>query len=86
MKSVVTAKLFRNGGSYAVRIPAGWVDPKRDVHMSFDQKTSRIYISQDGAGDAASFFEFVKERGHEPDDGFLELEQRSDQARELDLS
>ena len=86
MKTVVTAKLFRNGGSYAVRIPTGWVDPGRDVHMSFDQKTSRIYISQDGLGDAASFFEFVKERGHEPDEGFQELENRSDPAREMDLS
>lgn len=86
MKTMVTAKLFKNGGSHAVRIPAGWVDPERELHMSFDEKTGRIYLSQDASGDAASFFDFVRQRGYEPDEGFLELENRSDLARAVELS
>lgn len=86
VKSVVTAKLFRNGGSHAVRIPSGWVDPEREVQMTFNQKTGRISISQDATGDASSFFQFVREHGHDADEGFRELEQRSEAARALDIS
>lgn len=85
MKNMVTTKLFRNGGSNAVRIPSGWLDPKLEVHMTFNQKTGRISISQDTAGDANSFFSYVRQHGNQPDPGFADLEQRTDPARPLEI-
>jgi len=42
---VVETKTFRNGGSLAVRIPAGWVSDG-ELTLSRDSKTGDIRISQ----------------------------------------
>ena len=45
MTDVVETKTFRNGGSLAVRIPAGWVSDG-ELTLSRDSKTGDIRISQ----------------------------------------
>ena len=43
---VVTTKLFRNGGSLAVRIPAGWVS-EGEITLSRNPISGDIMISQE---------------------------------------
>jgi virulence-associated protein VagC len=45
---VVTSKTFRNGGSLAIRIPAGWVSDG-EVTLTRDPKTGEISVSQRAA-------------------------------------
>lgn len=61
MTDVVTAKTFRNGGSLAIRIPAGWVSDG-EVTLTRDPKTGEISVSQRAAKMAALLAEFI-ERG-----------------------
>jgi hypothetical protein len=77
---VVTTKLFRNGGSLAVRIPAGWL-AEGEITLSREERTGRIYISQDTQFDPNEFFRFVRARGFVPDDALLNLSQRDDSTR-----
>ena len=42
---VITTKLFRNGGSLAVRIPAGWVN-EGEITLSRNPISGDILISQ----------------------------------------
>ena len=48
MADVVTTKLFRNGGSLAVRIPAGWV-AEGEITLSRNPVSGDIVISQRSA-------------------------------------
>ena len=61
MTDVVTTKTFRNGGSLAIRIPAGWVSDG-EVTLTRDPKTGEISVSQRAAKMAALLAEFI-ERG-----------------------
>lgn len=45
MKDVVETKTFRNGGSIAIRIPAGWVHDG-EVTLSRNPNTGEISVSQ----------------------------------------
>jgi hypothetical protein len=81
VRDVVTTKLFRNGGSFAVRIPAGWVDPEAEVNLVRDRVTGRIYLNQQSEFNPNEFFDFVAGRGYQPDDELLTLADRSDAAR-----
>ena len=85
MADVIKTKTFRNGGSLAVRIPAGWVDADKDLYLSRDRRTGRIFLSQDRPVDPNRFFDFVKERGYQPDAAFAELENRDDRARPVEF-
>ena len=44
MKVEISAKLFKNGGSRAVRIPASWSFEGDEVTMTFDPTTKSIVI------------------------------------------
>ena len=82
MRNMVSTKLFRNGGSVAVRIPAGWLNPDKGVHLVRDHTTGRIYISQtplhiDG------FFDFLRGKEYLPDPAFDELSLREEPPRAL---
>lgn len=46
MKTTVQTKLFKNGGSKAVRIPANWGFDQDNVTMTFDELTRRILIEE----------------------------------------
>jgi hypothetical protein len=77
---VITTKLFRNGGSLAVRIPAGWVS-EGEITLSRDVNTGRIFLSQDQAFDPNSFFDFVASRGFVRDEELLQLAKRDESPR-----
>lgn len=80
MADVITTKLFRNGGSLAVRIPAGWVS-EGEITLSRDVNTGRIVLSQDQDFDPNSFFDFVRSRGYVKDEELLELSKRDESPR-----
>jgi virulence-associated protein VagC len=82
MGDVVTNKLFKTGGSVAVRIPAGWLDPAQEVALSRNPHTGRITISQAGAGQGEDFFEFLRGKQYLKDVGLEALVQRDDAPRD----
>lgn len=49
MKNMITTKLFRNGGSVAVRIPAGWLDADGEVTLERDEQSGQILLYQRGS-------------------------------------
>jgi len=81
MTYMVTTKLFRTGGSVALRIPAGWMDPARQVTLIRDGRSGRIYLTQDGETHPEAFFEFLRGQAYEPDPGFDGLGVRDEPAR-----
>ncbi len=83
MPDMVHTKLFRTGGSVALRIPAGWLDPERPVTLSRDPHTGRVYASQGDPVDAQDFFDFLRGKEFLPDPGFDSLSHRSDPPRQL---
>ena len=57
----VTAKLFMNGGSQAVRIPAKWKFDSDTVELTFDPENRTIRISNQTREEAkAAFIALVK--------------------------
>ncbi len=66
MTDVVTTKTFRNGGSLAIRIPAGWVSDG-EVTLSRDPKTGEISVSQRTARLKQLLEEFVAAEPYEDD-------------------
>jgi virulence-associated protein VagC len=78
---MTTSKLFRTGGSVALRIPAGWLDPNAPVTLVRDERTGRVYLNQSDPLDTQDFFDFMQGQEHRPDAGFDELAVRADPAR-----
>lgn len=64
MTDVVTTKTFRNGGSLAIRIPAGWVSDG-EVTLSRNPKTGEISVSQRAAKMALLLAEFAAASAYE---------------------
>ena len=55
------AKLFKNGASQAVRLPAEFRFKGDKVYISRDEKTNNVILSEKpGAGVWEDFFEFMK--------------------------
>jgi len=46
VKNIITTKLFRNGGSMAVRIPSGWLLPEAEVTLERDAQSGEIRLNQ----------------------------------------
>ena len=46
MKNMITTKLFRNGGSMAVRIPSGWLLTEAEVTLERDAQSGEIRLNQ----------------------------------------
>lgn len=78
---MTTSKLFRTGGSVALRIPAGWLDPEAPVTLVRDERTGRVYLNQSDPLDTQDFFDFMQGQEYRPDSGFDELAVRSDPPR-----
>ena len=58
---VRTAKLFKNGASQAVRLPAEFRFEGDEVYISRDPKTNDVILSTNpGAAVWKSFFDFVR--------------------------
>jgi virulence-associated protein VagC len=81
MADMIQTKLFRTGGSVALRIPAGWLDPGRPVELFRDPHTGRVYATQDTPVDTQDFFDFLRGKGFEPDPELESLPQRDDAPR-----
>jgi antitoxin VapB len=61
MPKTRTAKLFKNGASQAVRLPAEFRFEGEEVYISRDEKTQNVILStRPGAGVWDEFFEFVR--------------------------
>jgi hypothetical protein len=86
MSDMVHTKLFRTGGSVAVRIPAGWLDPNRPVNLFRDPHTGRVYATQDKPLDTQDFFDFLRGSDFLPDEALLSLTNRTDPPRENPLT
>ena len=82
MTDVVHTKLFRTGGSVALRIPAGWLNPEQPVDLFRDPHTGRVYASQGEGVDTEDFFDFLRGQDFLPDPGFEALAQRDDPPRD----
>jgi len=78
---MTTTRLFRTGGSVALRIPAGWLDPNAPVTLVRDERTGRVYLNQSDPLDTQDFFEFMQGQDYLQDAGFDELTLRSDPPR-----
>ena len=62
MPKTQIAKLFKNGASQAVRLPAEFRFKGNHVYISRDEKTNDIILSEKpGAGVWEEFFEFVRD-------------------------
>ena len=81
MADVVTTKFFRNGGSIALRIPAGWFDPEQDITLVRDSRTGRVYLNQGDAFDAEDFFDFMRGKPYLLDPALQELSLRREPPR-----
>lgn len=61
MPKVQVAKLFKNGASQAVRLPAEFRFEGDEVYVTRDEKTKNVILSErPGAGVWSDFFEFVR--------------------------
>jgi len=61
MPKAQIAKLFRNGASQAVRLPAEFRFEGDHVYVTRDEKTNNVILSErPGAGVWSDFFEFVR--------------------------
>ena len=81
MADVVTTKFFRNGGSIALRIPAGWFDAEQEVTLVRDTRTGRVYLNQGDGFDPEDFFDFMRGKPYLLDPELQELSDRRDPPR-----
>lgn len=82
MNSKVATKLFRNGGSKAVRLPAQWVGDSETVELTFDEITGRITIIPEHKNRLATFFSLQDELGPiAADERLFERDQGTDDFR-----
>lgn len=62
MSEIRTAKLFRNGASQAVRLPAEFRFEGTEVYVSRDERTGDVVLSsRPGARDWAEFFALMRD-------------------------
>lgn len=74
----VIAKLFKNGGSRAVRIPAAWGFDQDEVTLNFDEVTRRIIMEEIPKSNIADFFALQDELGVQNLDGWPQRDQPID--------
>ena len=85
MADVVTTKFFRNGGSIALRIPAGWFNPEEDITLVRDPRTGRVYLNQGDSCDPGDFFDFMRGKTYLFDPVLQDLSIRRDPPRSSPL-
>lgn len=85
MTDVIHTKLFRTGGSVALRIPAGWLDPNQPVTLHRDVRTGRIYATQGEGFDPQDFFDFLRGEPFLDDPAIADLSLRTEPPRNSPL-
>lgn len=78
------AKLFTNGGSQAVRLPAEFRFDADSVYVRRDPATGDVVLSRREQADWAAFMKLRAELGCAPDDFLADRGQRSDLRNPLD--
>lgn len=73
--SARTARLFRSGGSQAVRLPADLRFPGNEVYVRRDQRTGDVILSTRPSGSWADFAAVRDRLGSAPEDFLAEREQ-----------
>lgn len=67
MRDVVKAKIFKNGGSQAIRIPAQWRFGGEEVFVRFDEDLNALVITERSPKPMERFFALAKKYGPVPD-------------------
>lgn len=67
MQEIHKAKIFKNGGSQAIRIPAQWRFDSDEVYVRFDEALGGLVITQRNPRALDRFFAMVAELGPEPE-------------------
>ena len=65
-----------------MRIPAGWLDPFKEVTVRRNPHTNRVTISQDSPPAEQDFFDFLRECDYQPDPGFEAIALRDEPPRD----
>jgi len=77
-----TARIFLNGGSQAVRLPAEFRFDGQEVYIRRDDRTGDVILSSRPARSWADFMALRKEIGSAPDD-FLSDRQQPNEERDV---
>lgn len=71
MKTVLEAKVFKNGGSSAIRLPASLNITGGVVYLEIDEETGAIEIKRQKPGRLEAFFALQEQLGQIGDDDWL---------------
>ena len=71
MKTVLEAKVFKNGGSSAIRLPASLNITSGVVYLEIDDETGEIEIKRQKPNRLAAFFALQEKLGPIGDDDWL---------------
>jgi antitoxin VapB len=72
IEKILKTKVFQNGGSQALRIPAVWRFDQNEVYARVDDETGDLILSRTNPEPLSRFFAALAETGPIADDG-LEL-------------
>lgn len=67
MWEIYKAKIFRNGGSQAIRIPAQWRFESEEVFVRFDEGLQALVITERSPKPMENFFALAEKYGPAPD-------------------
>jgi antitoxin VapB len=81
MREIHKAKIFKNGGSQAIRIPAQWRFDADEVFVRFDESLNALVITERHPKPMANFFALVEKLGPVPEDEWPILEPIPDSPR-----
>lgn len=73
MPEIHKAKIFKNGGSQAIRIPAQWRFSVDEVYLRFDSDRNELIISERNPKPMARFFEALGKYGPVSDEEWPDL-------------
>jgi antitoxin VapB len=81
MQEIHKAKIFKNGGSQAIRIPAQWRFDSDEVYVRFDETLNALVITQRHPKPMERFFALARELGPIPEDEWPTLDPVPDSPR-----
>jgi antitoxin VapB len=81
MQEIHKAKIFKNGGSQAIRIPAQWRFNSDEVFVRFDESLNALVITQRHPKPLANFFALAEKLGPIPEDEWPTLDPIPDSPR-----
>lgn len=63
MREVYKARIFKNGGSQAIRIPAQWRFDSEEVFVRFDEQLNALVITERDPKPMQAFFTLASQYG-----------------------